>query len=152
MKEHLRNIQLDDSKMLYKWRNHPEIRRNSYNKKEISLADHEKWLNNLMNDDWSKAYILESNNTPVGVIRFDVEGKKLAKINYLIDPSKHGKGFGSQILKLGVEKVFEDNIELKKVYGFVLKKNIASIKIFEKLSFSKVFENTTEYKFEKSTE
>jgi len=150
MKEHLRKIMENDLKMIFNWRNHPDIRNNSFDKGELSLNEHKEWFNNVLKSDFITTYILEVDGTPVGVIRFDIESNGAAKINYLIDPLKQGKGFGTEILKLGMKKIFVEKIELKKVYGYVLKENLASIRIFEKLSFKKVSGNTSEIKFEKS--
>lgn len=152
MIEQLRRINRNDLELLFNWRNHPKIRSNSFDKRELSFADHQEWFKNILNSQNVITYILEKDQIPVGVIRFDIEGEEGAKINYLIDPLEQGKGFGTIILDLGVRKIFEDNWGLKKVYGIVLKENFASIKIFKKLSFVNVFEDTVELKFEKSIE
>ncbi|MDT0645912.1 GNAT family N-acetyltransferase [Zunongwangia sp. F260] len=152
MKVRLRKIYYGDVEMLFNWRNHPAIRQNSFDTSKLSMAGHKEWFVNVLNNDDIITYILEIGEIPVGVIRFDVEGQILAKINYFIDPSQQGKGYGSKILALGVKRVFKENSALKKVYGLVLKDNLASIKIFKKLSFDKVWENTSELKFEKSIE
>ncbi len=136
--------------MLFDWRNHPSTRSSSFDKNELSLADHEKWFYNALNSNSIITYILEVEGTPVGAIRFDLEDRQVAKINYLIDPSQQGKGFGTEILDLGVKKIFQENLKIKKVYGYVLRENLASLRIFEKLSFYKVSENKSELKFEKS--
>lgn len=150
MKKRLRKISKNDSEMIFDWRNHPMTRANSFNKSVLSLAKHKLWFNNILNSNKIRTYILEIDNISVGAIRFEIESIGNAKINYLIDPSKQGNGFGTEILKLGVVEIFTEMPDLRKVYGYVLKKNFASIRIFEKLSFKKVSENDTEIKFEKS--
>lgn len=152
MEEQLRRIKRNDLELLFNWRNHPSIRRTSFDKGELSLADHKEWFGAIFKSTWVLTYIFEIDNNPVGVIRFDMKGRETAKINYLIDPSQQGKGYGTRILNLGMERVLKDNLELKKVYGYVLKENLPSIRIFQKLSFEKVSENTAELKFEKSRE
>ena len=149
MRQQLRSINENDSEMLFNLRNHPSTRDNSFDKSEVSLADHKEWFSYVLKSEMVISYILEIDDTPIGAIRFDIEDRQSAKINYLIDPSQQGKGFGTKLLDLGVKKVFKDKPELKKVYGHVLKENHASIRIFEKLSFIKVSENLTELKFEK---
>lgn len=152
MRKILRNLNENDSKMLFNWRNHPGIRSNSFDKSRISLADHNEWFSHVLKSDLVVSYILEIDHTPVGAIRFDIEDGESAKINYLIDPFQQRKGFGTTILNLGIRKIFQDKLKLKKVYGSVLKENLASIKVFKKLSFINVFEDTEEIKFEKSRE
>ena len=91
MKKHLRNLNRDDSELLFEWRNHASTRSTSFDKKEFSLASHEKWFYNALNSKFIITYILEANGTPVGVIRFELEDRQMAKINYLIDPSQQEK-------------------------------------------------------------
>lgn len=150
MKKRLRDVTRNDLKILFNWRNHPSARNNSFDKSVLTLANHKEWFENVLKSNSSFLYILEIDEVPVGAIRFKIEDRHSAEINYLIDPSKHGKGFGTEILDVGVNRVFKENPGLKKVYGSVLKENLASIKIFEKLSFKKVSGNTLELKFEKN--
>ena len=149
MKKQLRDVGKDDSEVLFDWRNHPSARNNSFDKSMLSLPDHKKWFENLIRSSSSLAYILEVDQVPVGAIRFDIEDTHSAEINYLIDPSKQGQGFGTTILCLGLNKVFKDNSELTFVYGYVLQKNLASIRIFEKLSFKRVSGDSSKLKFVK---
>lgn len=151
MKISLRNLYNKDLDLLYFWRNHPITRSNSLNQSEISLTDHKKWFDGVLKNDIVITYIMEVSGIPAGVIRFDIDplNGKTAKISYLIDPSQHGRGLGTNIVKRGIEKISKDNNKLENVFGHVLKQNLASIRIFEKLSFKKVSEDTSELKFEK---
>lgn len=147
MKKRLRELREVDRYMLFNWRNHPDTRKNSFDKRILSLDDHNEWFDNILNSNSSFTYILEAEDIPVGAIRFDLKSTEAAEINYLIDPSKQGNGFGTQILDLGVKKIFKTKAELKEVYGYVLEENLASIRIFEKLAFCKVSQNRSEIKF-----
>lgn len=150
MNINIRKLELKDFEILLTWRNHVEVSSNSYNQGVISLKDHKIWFEKILNSKSIFTYILEFNQTPVGVIRFENESSRSTKINYLIDPNHHGKGLGTEILKLGIEKNKVENQDQQKFHGFVLKSNTASIKIFEKLHFKKVSENDSELKFEKT--
>ncbi len=139
-----------DMELMYSLRNHPEIRSNSYDSKELLLEDHKEWFDKTLNSNSVFTYILEVDKKPAGVIRFSNDTSNLAaKISYSIDPVYKGKGLGTEILNLGIEKNKIENSDLKKVYGYVLKKNYASSRIFEKLKFTKISENESELKFEK---
>ena len=152
MKLRLRNLEISDLDELFVWRNHPLTRANSFDKKEISFTEHKEWFNGILGSNLTVTYIMEREDVPVGVIRFDMEteSERAAKISYLIDPLKHGEGLGTKILDNGIEKISQENKKLEKVFGYVLKENLASIRIFEKLSFKKVLEDNSELKFEKS--
>ena len=151
MKIRLRKVDQKDRDVLLNWRNHSRVSSNSYNRHIITLQDHQRWFENILSSQFIFTYILESDNIPVGVIRFENEGSSTTRINYLIDPSYHGKGFGTRILQEGLkENKLENSTNI--YFGYVLKTNIASIKIFEKLHFVKVSENDSELKFEKTVE
>lgn len=140
-----------DMELMYGWRNHPDIRSNSFDSKKLLLDNHREWFDKTLNSNSIFTYILEVDQKPAGVIRFSNDANNLAaKISYLIDPVYHGKGFGTEILNLGIKKNKIENSGLKKFYGYVLKKNYASIRIFEKLNFTKISENESELKFEKT--
>ncbi|WP_373056145.1 GNAT family N-acetyltransferase [Zunongwangia sp. H14] len=149
MKKQLRKVVYEDLELLYLWRNHAHTRENSFDKSVISLSSHKSWFDKMINSNLITTYILEVDHIPAGTIRFDVENEGVAKINYLVDPLQQGKGLGTALLKLGVHKFFAENAEIKKVYGLVFRQNKASVRIFEKLSFKNVSDNTSELKFEK---
>ena len=144
-------MNLDDIDLMFEWRNHSSIRSNSFNSQELLLKDHENWFYNTLNSKSIFTYIFELDGEPVGVVRFSNDANiPAAKISYLVDPTFQGKGLGTTILELGIEKNIEENSGLEKFYGYVIKDNYASIKIFEKLNFIKVSENDSELKFEKT--
>ena len=66
-------------------------------------------------------------------LRSILKGKLLnhgGHIGYLIRPSKRNKGYGTQLLKIALEKAKENNID--KVLVTCRKENIASARIIEK--------------------
>ena len=95
-------------------------------------------------------YLLEVDGQGAGTIRFDIEKDQTAKINYLLDPNFTGRGLGTYLLEEGLKFLQVNRPSVERVYGYVLKENLASVRIFEKLSFKKVSENSSELKFEKS--
>lgn len=126
----------EDVKTSYQWASNREIRRFSFNQKEIDWESHQDWFQKKINEEDCEYYILFEKDTPIGSIRFDVQNKEAATINYLIDPRFHGKGFGKLIVALGLEKLKMSRPEVTAVCGLVLNRNIASIKIFSGLGFS----------------
>ena len=131
----LRDINIIDKNITFSWVNDPLIRKHSINKSKISFSDHFHWLSEKIHDIDSEYYLLEINGKPIGSIRFDELQSKNSKINYLIDPSFFGNGYGKYILKEGIKKLKDRFPEIQSVYGVVFKQNIASMKIFEKLNF-----------------
>ena len=144
----LRSAKFFDKEKTFEWANNPFIRKFSFNTGPIPLDNHLKWFTDRLNSDQCAYYILEKEGIAVGSIRFDIE-KNTAKISYLIDPEFKGKGLGTRILKEGIARLRLEKPFVKIIYGFVIKGNLASIKIFENLGFKLVLENGNELKFEK---
>jgi len=144
----LRSAKLFDKEKTYEWANDPLVRKFSFNNDPVSFENHLKWFMERLNSNHCAYYILEIEENAVGSIRFDIE-KNTAKINYLIDPEFTGKGLGTRILKEGIDRLRSEKPSVRIIYGFVIKGNLASIKIFEKLGFKMVLENGSSLKFEK---
>lgn len=119
----------------FDWINHPSVRENSLNPKKIPFSEHETWFNKAINDKQTKYFILVVNNNSIGQIRLNFKDGHWV-INYLIDPGYRGLGYGKIIMEMLIEKY--GHLPLK---GTVLKKNIASIKVFETFNFNKKIEN-----------
>jgi RimJ/RimL family protein N-acetyltransferase len=147
--EELRYAEITDFQTTYGWANNSEVRKFSFNKNKITLKEHANWFFTTLENPKCEYYLLEVNGTPAGSIRFDIEEDEVAKISYLLDPNFTGKGLGTFLLKEGVKFLKKNRPSIRKVYGHVFKKNIGSIKIFEKLSFQEVSNYSSELKYEK---
>ena len=144
----LRSAKLSDKEKTFEWANNPFIRKFSYNNDPIPLDKHLKWFKEKLNSNHCAYYILEIDENAIGSIRFDIENTT-AKINYLIDPEFTGKGLGTRILREGIDRLRLEKPFVNIIYGFVIKENLASIKIFENLGFKLVLENDNDLKFER---
>jgi len=147
--KHLRRVNLSDLEITFQWAVNPDIRRYSFNQNQITIEEHSNWFNSKLKSSNCYYYIMEIDNSPVGSIRFDVDQNEHAMISYLIDPVYHGKGLGKYILKFGVEQLLKDNSRIVAVYGYVMGKNIFSIRVFEKLGYKKIITENKQIRFEK---
>jgi UDP-2,4-diacetamido-2,4,6-trideoxy-beta-L-altropyranose hydrolase len=134
----LRLATIVDTEITFLWAKNPEIRRFSFNKKEILWEEHVAWFQSKINNPQSIYLIAEIENKSVGSIRFDiVEGSFI--ISYLIGSDYHGYGLGKEILKKGInflkQFVSERRLSGNKIIGFVIKDNIPSLKAFRALGF-----------------
>jgi spore coat polysaccharide biosynthesis protein SpsF len=127
----LRPANLYDALIMYKWAMDIEVRNNSINPDSFSFEHHLRWVQNKLNDSNCKIFILES-LFPIGQIRFEKKEDRWI-VSYLIDENFRNKGFGYQIIKIGLE-----NMGRGQYLARVKKSNISSIKIFNKLNFREV--------------
>ncbi|WP_282018326.1 GNAT family N-acetyltransferase [Salegentibacter mishustinae] len=145
----LRSATFSDVELIFSWANNPFIRQYSFSQEKIQFIDHVKWFLNKIEDSKCKYYILEVNGIAAGSIRFDLDENNEGLISYLLDPVFSGKGLGTFILREGLERLKIDLPFVNTVSGYVMPENIASIKIFEKLSFEEVSNNTKQIKYQK---
>ncbi|WP_082586877.1 GNAT family N-acetyltransferase [Nonlabens sp. MIC269] len=123
------------------WVNHEKVREFSFNKNEVLYEDHLDWYQRKLNDSNCIYLMAFDNDKVIGSIRFDIEDK-IANLSYLVDPNCFGRGYGTRILKEGIEKLQRINSNVRVVTGSVMKKNSASLHIFRKLDFTEYLQNS----------
>lgn len=139
MQVKLRAAELHDIDKMFEWRNHPDIRRQSFNTDPISWDEHEKWFKIKINNPDSKIYIAYSGDDEIGSIRFENKGNVI-KVSIMLNPSFIGKGFGSEIIRSAVGKYLtEQQKGNNHIVAEIKKENIASIKAFQKAGFKESY-------------
>lgn len=126
----------EHTKITFDWANNPEVRKYAFSQESIPWEDHENWFSNKIQQSRCWYGILEHQDQPVGSIRFDINNS-VAMISYLIDPKYHGKGFGTLLIKMGMQSLISDfkTEEITEIHGEVFPSNIASIKTFDRFGF-----------------
>lgn len=145
----LREATIFDTELTFKWASNEQVRQYSFNSNPIAFAEHQKWFANKIESKNCYYLILEDTKNKFGSIRFEFDQSENVTISYLIDPVFHGKGYGKLILEMGLNKLQSKGLSNLNIIGFVKSENIASIKIFEKLSFRLTENENNVLKFEK---
>jgi|TARA_B110001452_G_scaffold108979_1_gene90442 RimJ/RimL family protein N-acetyltransferase len=125
----LEDAQIEDSRILFNWRNEISTRKQSFNTSTIEWEEHYNWFNKKLLSNKSIIYILKNEHIKVGQIRLDYSDG-FWEIDYSIDQNHRGKGFGMAIVKKCINKPLN-----KKFKAIVKIGNISSQKVFEKLNF-----------------
>lgn len=128
----LREATLNDALLLFDWVNDKDVRLNSIIQETIIWENHLKWLESRLNSKDTFIYILTNGEINYGQIRIDNQNNWWT-IDYSIDVNNRGKGFGSIIVNLLIEKCKNFNFK-----AFVKKSNLSSIHVFVKLGFNEV--------------
>jgi len=129
----LRRVTKKDIKLLFDWANDPEVRSNAKTKKSITWPEHISWFNGMLSNKSIFTFILSDSHTDIGVVRFN-KNNNYYVITYSIDKRYRGRGFGTLILKKGVDALNNINNSAKYL-AYVKSNNIVSEKIFNKLRF-----------------
>ncbi|AKP72997.1 UDP-2,4-diacetamido-2,4,6-trideoxy-beta-L-altropyranose hydrolase [Piscirickettsia salmonis] len=129
-----------DMKDIYEWRIHPSIVSVSASKQAFSFSEHRAWFLEKLQSDDSYFLMFECLGFKVGVIRFDIKGRKLAVVNIFLNPLYINQGYGKKILKYGLSEFFK-NTTITEVRADILEENIKSKRIFIRCGFNKYKES-----------
>ncbi len=123
-----------DCDLLLKWKNDPIVRQSAFNTAVVSKENHEKWFSRALNNPDTKIYILKSDGKCVGQVRIDRE-EDVGIIDYSIDASCRGKGFGKKIILLLEEEIRKIGF-VSTLKAEVKKENAASRHVFISLGYT----------------
>ena len=102
----IRKAKTDDLMLFFKWANDALVRKNSISTNTININDHYKWFHGKLKSKDSIMLIMEVNGDSVGQVRFDLVENK-AIINYSVDCEYRGKGYGTLLIELGIERLLK---------------------------------------------
>lgn len=132
----LRRATETDCYDVWNWRNHPEVRRWSFDKREIDYSHHLKWFKEKLGNKDSRIYIAENERgQKLGQVRFERKKADLAVVNINVNPDFLRKGLGNRILSKATLQYLRDNREVKEVRAEILEGNSASRKAFQKAAY-----------------
>lgn len=128
----LRNANINDSSLLFRWVNDPVVRQSAFKLEVISWSNHLSWFTGKLRSTKCEIYIFEDIfKKPFGQVRLEKKEEDQWNIDYSIDRSYRGLGLGKSIIKHVV------NINRGRQYVAEVKlDNIPSKKIFERLGFN----------------
>ena len=129
----LRDARPADARLLWEWRNEPEVRANSFSNDPIPWEKHVGWFGGRLSDEHCWLGILERDGLAIGQIRYEQEGD-VAYINYSLAPSMRGKGIGTMLLQLSVP-IASVKLGVTRLAGLVKPENDPSIRAFRKAGF-----------------
>ena len=130
----IREAQLSDSQLYYKWANDPVVRQMAFHSEPIPWESHCKWFEGKLNSANSHLTVCYSGNIPLGQVRFDEVEEGVYEIDISVDSGLRSKGRGREMLKAAIDYVHNNygiNFFLAEVKG----ENIPSQKMFSAVGF-----------------
>jgi len=134
-KINLRPARKDDLETLFKWRNLSEIIALGSSQRAVKKNDHEKWFLETLKSKTQKVFIICLKKLPIGQVRFDLKKNKWIEISIYLLKRFRGFGFGVLAINLGCRRAFTAFPEALGIFALVRKKNIASLRGFQKAGF-----------------
>ena len=144
----LRNATKEDEEITYLWVSDPAIRKYAFNREQVLYEDHSKWFWEKLSSPNCEFYIFELGERPIGSMRIDIVGN-VGNINYLLDSTMHGKGYGSELIRMGEKKIMNRIDSVKELRAIVLVENVASKRIFERQGYTVLNVSTSQIEFKK---
>ena len=143
----LKNIELEDLDLIFRWRNTKSAIKYSLSKKRIKLSDHKIWFKRRMMQKPLLFWKLKKNTSNIGFVRLDKNKNYL--LGYFIDKKYRNKKYGSLIINKMLRKKNLKAILRKKnkIFAFTRKNNKKSINALISNNFYKIIEKKEYIKF-----
>lgn len=139
---YLRPLQLDDAKISYKWRNNPEIWKNtgSAPDREITEEMEMAWMRKVLTDSVTKrfAICLKANDRYIGnVYLSDIRDGQAEEQIFIGEPELWGKGIGTAA-RIALYGMAKDQFGIERIVTNIRVRNVASLRSVMKLGFCEV--------------
>lgn len=125
----------DDCMDIFRWRNHPEVRKWCFNPSKISLKKHKKWFLACLDNPKVKIFIASLRGQKIGVIRFNEEESGLI-VSVNLNPKFFNMSLGTELIKLGTKRVLEESKTPKPIIAEIKSDNYISQKAFQKCGYT----------------
>lgn len=136
----LRPITLDDTDLIVRWRNQPEVRQNFVFQAEFTRQMHETWMNQKVFTGKVIQYIIEmkSSRRPIGSVYLrdiDRENRQAEFGIWIGELEYHGLGLGTEATGMFVSFALHQ-LGLRRIFLRVFTENPGAIACYKKAGFS----------------
>jgi UDP-2,4-diacetamido-2,4,6-trideoxy-beta-L-altropyranose hydrolase len=126
-----RPVTQEDTRHLFSWRNSPEISGASVSGGVPDYAAHEAWLKATLADDNKILLLIEGQQQPVGVVRFDCVGDEATISIYRVPDADVGRG----LVRQSTEWLRRNRADIRRIVANVLPGNSASLTAFRSAGY-----------------
>jgi len=124
-----------DCEAMHEWRNEAAVRLASRDPAPIDYETHRRWFTSTLADSGRLLLVGEVAGKPVGVVRYDIDGRS-ARLSIYLAPGSEGQGFGAELLQAAESRLGEARPEVEHVVAEVLGINEPSRRLFESSGFA----------------
>jgi RimJ/RimL family protein N-acetyltransferase len=128
---------ISDATLLWRWRNDPMTRANSFTQSPVGWQEHRAWLTRKLESSAAQLcwlLVVEQDGQPAAIVRFDRE-EDGAEVSITVAPECRGAGIGADALRIAIDGLFAQIASLRKIVAYIKADNQASVKVFERASF-----------------
>jgi len=136
----IREAKTRDSRFIFDLSNEKIVRDNSIKKRKIDWEEHIKWFNKKLNDNNYEFFVIyDEHNNFIGQIRYEISDDK-AVVSISITKNFREEKLASKILADSAAILFRNKEKIERVFAYIRKENIASLRAFEKAGY--IFEKS----------
>jgi UDP-4-amino-4,6-dideoxy-N-acetyl-beta-L-altrosamine N-acetyltransferase len=141
--ENFTSLTTDEKELVWRWRNHEAIRKWMYNKSVIAFENHLTFIEKLKTDCEKTYFLVKRNTVPIGVFSITLVEDGVVDLGFYLGPEYHHKKLSVEFYYQALEYLFEV-LHFRKVIGYVLVENIASLSLHELFGYVRQKVNRTE--------
>lgn len=139
----LRRARADDAKLVFDWRNLPEIVRLSLSGRTVDWSSHRSWFDEALQERERLILIVEVDGEACGQVRFDWTNDETCEVSIYLLPGWTGRGFGVEALRQGCAQAFSLK-RTERILARVKVDNSPSLSAFRRAGFVPVPAEPTE--------
>ncbi len=133
----LRRATPNDARAVWEWNNEPDVRRLSLSSQSIPWSTHVAWFSARLASPTSRLWIIESDETPCGIVRLDRELRGVSGVGIVsiaLNPKARGRGLGPRALAEACRRYVSETGD-SRVEALILPENTNSIRAFLRAGF-----------------
>ena len=127
----IRTARPDDARLLWEWRNAPDVRAVSLDADPIPFEQHREWYERGLASPDRDILIAEIGSSPAAMLRFDHD-QDVATVSIIVASEMRGKGMAKQILSGAIEELPRRPLKLR---AFIKPANAPSLALFKSVGF-----------------
>lgn len=131
----LRPAELDDAEDIFRWRNDPITRAQSFTNDTITWSEHVQWFERTLQRQDRVLLLGLAEGRKIGVVRFDMHQPEAAEININLAPENRGQGYGAELIAASCRRLFLLFPSVRRVDARIKPDNQASLHAFAKAGF-----------------
>jgi UDP-4-amino-4,6-dideoxy-N-acetyl-beta-L-altrosamine N-acetyltransferase len=141
--ENFTSLSRGEKELVWKWRNHEAIRKWMYNTSVIPYESHLIFIENLKTDTVKTYFLVKRNAVPIGVISITLVEDGVVDLGFYLGPEYLHKKLSVEFYYHVLEYLFE-KLHFRKVIGYVLFENNATLSLNELFGYARKKVNRTE--------
>lgn len=123
-----------EKKEVLQWRNHPEVAKNLYNQKEISLAEHFAFIESLRQNPKKQYFLLRFCGVGLGSINLSKKNSEEVEFGFFGNPNLNLSGIGRVLEQVSLVFAF-DVLGVRQLTLEVFASNKQVINLHKKFGF-----------------